>query len=330
MQAPSPEDITTIWSNASTSNSDIQIIVVIPTFKRPDHVITTLNSVLAQKTDRPFAIVVMDNHAEGGEGAAVSADLLKQHTVPATVILAHRRGNCAAYNAGFHIGMEHFPSAKWIQIIDDDEIARPDWLEKMADIAEKTNADCTGAPQHPIFPDGTSRHWINHAVFRPPYEGSGEVPILYSSGNVMIKTDLLRVHGYPWLDERFNFLGGGDSDFYSRTKADGATFAWQSDGGVDETTPARRTELSWLNSRSLRNGSISAAIQQKASRSMADGLKRIVKTCLLLAASPYRSLILFVKTKSLTMALNPMNVALGRLLMEFGFANEQYRAAEKN
>ena len=330
MQAPQPEDITTVWSNANGANSGVEIIVVIPTFKRPEHIITTLNSVLGQKTNRKFAIVVMDNHAEGGEGAAVSTKLLNSHAVPATVILAHRRGNCAAYNAGFHIGLEHFPSAKWIQIIDDDEIARPDWLEKMAELAEQTDADCTGAPQHPIFPEGTSRKWIGHAVFRPPYETSGPVPILYSSGNVMIKTELLRTHGHPWLDERFNFLGGGDSDFYSRTKANGATFAWQSDGGVDETTPARRTELSWLNSRSLRNGSISAAIQQKASRSVTDNLKRFVKTCLLLAASPYRSLILFVKTRSLTMALNPMNVALGRLLMEFGFANEQYRAAEKN
>lgn len=330
MQAPLPEDITTVWSNATDANSHVEIIVVIPTFKRPEHIVTTLNSVLAQQTSRKFAIVVMDNHAEGGEGAAVSTQLLKAHTVPATVILAHRRGNCAAYNAGFHTGLDHFPSAKWIQIIDDDEIARPDWLERIAKVAEQTDADCTGAPQHPIFPKGTSRKWIEHAVFRPPYDHSGPVPILYSSGNVMIKTDLLRTHGHPWLDERFNFLGGGDSDFYSRTKADGATFAWQSDGGVDETTPARRTELSWLNSRSLRNGSISAAIQQKASKSLSNSLKRIVKTCLLLFASPYRSLILFVKTRSLTMALNPMNVALGRLLMEFGFANEQYRAAEKN
>lgn len=330
MQAPQPQDITVVWSNASDLQSDVEIIVVIPTFKRPEHIITTLNSVLAQNTKRPFAIVVMDNHAEGGEGATVSAELLKEKSVPATVILAHRRGNCAAYNAGFYIGLEHFPNTKWIQIIDDDEIAHSDWLEKMATIAEQTDADCTGAPQHPIFPEGVTRKWIDHAVFRPPYEQSGPVPILYSSGNVMIKTELLRKHGYPWLDERFNFLGGGDSDFYSRTKSNGATFAWQSDGGVDETTPARRTELSWLNSRSLRNGSISAAIQQKAARSFSDNLKRIVKTCLLLAASPYRSLILFVKTRSLTMALNPMNVALGRLLMEFGFANEQYRAAEKN
>ena len=99
---------------------------------------------------------------------------------------------------------------------------------------------------------------------------------------------------------------------------------------MEETTPLRRTEMSWLNSRSLRNGSISALIQKRAARNSAQHLMRILKTLLLLGASPYRSLILFVNKRSLIIALNPMNSALGRVLMKFGFANEQYRAADKN
>ena len=133
-----------------------------------------------------------------------------------------------------------------------------------------------------------------------------------------------------FFDEVFNFLGGGDSDFFDRCKRQGAVFAWCAEAGVEESTPLRRTELSWLNSRSLRNGSISALIQKRSARSTTDHLARILKSLLLLAASPYRSLTLFVNKRSLIMALNPMNVALGRLLMEFGFANEQYRAADKN
>ena len=328
--APKSEEITITWSNAPIPPTDVELVVTIPTFKRPEHLLVTLNSVLAQITTIKFAIVVMDNHPEGSEGAKVAPNLLKTHNIPSTIILAHRRGNCAAYNAGFYTALETYPNAKWIQVIDDDEIAPPDWLESMVSVAQNSGATFTGAPQHPIFDKDTDHKWLRHPVFRPPYDSDGPVPILYSSGNVLISTKLLREHGYPWLDERFNFLGGGDSDFYSRCKSSGAKFAWAANAGVDETTPKRRTELSWLNSRSLRNGSISSLIQQKAALSIGDHFKRIVKTCLLLAASPYRSLILFVKERSLTMALNPMNVALGRLLMEFGFANEQYRAADKN
>ena len=329
-QPPGKKDISVVWQHHARPADEIELVVTLPTFKRPEHLRTTLRSVVAQSTNTPYAIVVMDNHADAAEGAAAAQKLLAEEDISATVILAHRRGNCAAYNAGFHTALTTYPNARWIQIIDDDEIAHPDWLEKQIAVAENCGADFCGAPQHPIFDGGQHQDWQNHPVFQPPFHTTGPVPILYSSGNVLISTKRLRHHQHPWLDEVFNFLGGGDSDFFSRCKADGATFAWCSEAGVDESTPLRRTELSWLNSRSLRNGSISALIQKRAAGSALDHIKRIVKSCLLLAASPYRSLILFVNKGSLIMALNPMNVALGRLLMEFGFANEQYRAADKN
>ncbi|MEP0942513.1 MAG: glycosyltransferase family A protein [Rhizobiaceae bacterium] len=329
-QPPGKSDITIVWQNQPIETEDIQLVVVVPTFKRPEHLQITLNSVIEQTTQRAYAIVVMDNHPEGSQGARAAEELLIGSNLNATVILAHRRGNCAAYNAGFHTALTTYPHAKWIQIIDDDEIAHPQWLERQVITAEQTGADFCGAPQHPVFDGGQHQDCQRHPVFEPPFKSTGLVPILYSSGNVLLSTNKLRQHQHPWLDEVFNFLGGGDSDFFDRCKHQGARFAWCAEAGVDETTPLRRTELSWLNSRSLRNGSISALIQKRRARSAPDHLKRIVKSLLLLAASPYRSLTLFVNKRSLIMALNPMNVALGRLLMEFGFANEQYRAADKN
>ncbi|MCJ8310411.1 MAG: glycosyltransferase [Hyphomicrobiales bacterium] len=329
-QPPGESDITITWQHHATDPQSIELVVVLPTFKRPDHLRITLQSVINQTTPKPYAIVVMDNHPEGSQGAVAAEELLKESEVSATIILAHRRGNCAAYNAGFHTALSTYEHARWIQIIDDDEIAHPDWLENQVATAERLGVDFCGAPQHPIFDGGRHQDWQRHPVFEPPFKSSGQVPILYSSGNVLLSTERLREHQHPWLDEVFNFLGGGDSDFFDRCKRRGARFGWCAEAGVDETTPLRRTELSWLNSRSLRNGSISALIQKRAARSMTDHAARIIKSSLLLAASPYRSLTLFVNKRSLIMALNPMNVALGRLLMEFGFANEQYRAADKN
>ncbi len=313
-----------------TDDDPVRVVVVIPTFRRPDHLKRTLQSVLDQISPPPFAIIVMDNDPDDREGAQAASDLLAKADRPSTTIIAKRRGNCAAYNAGFEVALARYPSATHVQIIDDDEIASPNWLARMLQQADKTGADCVGGPQVPVFEPGANEAMMRHPVFQPPYATAGAVPVLYSSGNVLISTILLRKHGAPWLDEAFNFLGGGDSDFFSRTKSEGARFAWEADAPVMETTPARRSEASWLNARSLRNGSISAAIQRKAARGMADHIKRLAKTFALLGLSPYRAFILFLKTGSPTIALDPMNVALGRLLMEFGFANEQYRAAEKN
>ena len=313
-----------------TNAEPVRVVVVIPTFRRPDHLRRTLQSVIDQIAPPAYAIVVTDNDPSGHEGATAAADMLTGADRSSTTIIAKRRGNCAAYNAGFEVALAHYPTATSIQIIDDDELASPHWLTRMVLRAEANGADCVGAPQIPAFEAGADDAMLRHPVFQPPYETAGPVPILYSSGNVLLSTALLREHGAPWLDEAFNFLGGGDSDFFSRVKAKGARFAWEPDAPVTETTPARRSEASWLNARSLRNGSISAAIQRKAASSLADHIERVAKTAALVGLSPYRAFILFLKTGSPTVALDPMNVALGRLLMEFGFANEQYRAAENN
>ena len=45
---------------------------------------------------------------------------------------------------------------------------------------------------------------------------------------------------FPFLDLAFNFMGGGDSDFISRSVVKGFTIAWCAEARVRETVPARR------------------------------------------------------------------------------------------
>ena len=327
--APSRGDVEIAWTSAHDPAS-IRLAVTLPTFRRPEQVVRTLRSVVAQAAPVPFAVVVMENETEAAEGAAAATRYLAGAGVPATVVLANRRGNCAAYNAGWHVSLMRHVNLEWVLVIDDDELARPGWIAAMLETAEATRADMVGAPQWPVFETGADLRMADHPVFRPPYGETRAVPILFSSGNVLIRADRLRRHGYPWLDEGFNFLGGGDSDFYAREKVRGARFAWCAEGGVDETIPARRTELSWLNARALRNGTISALIQKRAARSRIDHARRIAKSLALLVASPWRALLLAARTGSPAHGLAHMNVALGRCLAEGGFSNEQYRAADRN
>lgn len=326
---PASGDVEIAWASAHDP-LDVRLAVALPTFRRPRQVVETLRSVVSQASPIPFAVVVMENETQGAEGAAAARAFLGDHDVPAVVVLANRRGNCAAYNAGWHVSLERYTKLEWVLVIDDDELARPGWIATMLATAAATGADMVGAPQHPVFEAGSDEAMADHPVFRPPYERTGPVPILYSSGNVLIRADRLRHHGYPWLDEGFNFLGGGDSDFYDRERRRGARFAWCAQGGVDETIPARRTQLSWLNARALRNGTISALIRRRAAAGRADHARRVVHSLALLAASPWRSLWLAGRTRSPAHGLTHMNVALGRLLAEVGFANEQYRAADRN
>jgi len=95
--------------------------------------------------------------------------------------------------------------------------------------------------------------------------------------------------------------------------------------------PARRTEADWIRARSLRNGVISTLVERRKRAGTPFGRARVVlKSLALLAASPFRALLRLVRTRSTMTVLYPVHVALGRVLAEFGYANEQYRQPEKN
>ncbi|MCD1643799.1 glycosyltransferase family 2 protein [Aurantimonas coralicida] len=306
------------------------IVVTLPTFRRPEHLLKTLASLAAQRTTRPFAVIVMENDAEGRAGLDAARPLFADGQLNGLVLIAHERGNCAAYNAGWQTALTRFPAMRHLLVIDDDEIADPDWIDRLVATSDRLDADIVGGPQVPVFEDGASTRYARHPVFTPHYSETGAVPILYSSGNVAIRRRVLETIGAPFLDTAFNFIGGGDSDFYTRCRQRGFSFGWCAEAPVLETTPARRTEFSWLNARGLRNGAISSIIERRQTSGRRNGLRRVAKSAALLAASPLRSAGLALRTRSPVIGLYHMQVALGRLMAEFGWVNEQYRRPEQN
>ncbi|TFF21970.1 glycosyltransferase [Jiella endophytica] len=309
--------------------STVEAVVTLPTFRRPAHLLATLASLRAQRGAPNFAVVVMENDAEGRAGLNAARPLFEGGTIAGLVLVAHERGNCSAYNAGWQTALERFPAMRHLLVIDDDEIAAEDWIAQMVATAETLGVDIVGGPQLPRFEEGARTFTERHPVFLPPYVTTGRVPILYSSGNVVIARRVLDAMEAPFLDTAFNFIGGGDSDFYSRCRERGFTFGWCAEAPVYETVPARRTEFSWLNARGLRNGAISAIIERRRSGGRG-AARRTAKSFALLAASPFRSLKLGLGTGSATIGLYHCQVAVGRLLAEFGRVNEQYRQPEHN
>ena len=92
----------------------VQIAVIIPTFKRPEHLEKTLLSVADQTTLRRFAAVVVENHAAGSEGAAVAARVFSQGLASGICIIEPRQGNCKAYNAAWSFARARLPDVPLI------------------------------------------------------------------------------------------------------------------------------------------------------------------------------------------------------------------------
>lgn len=309
----------------------IAAVVTVPTFRRPDQLLATLASLREQQTPIPFAVVVIENEAEERSGAAAAAPLFETDALRGLVIVAHERGNCNAYNAGWRTALDTFPAFRHLLVIDDDETADPRWLERMVEASARHDADIVGGPQVPVFAEPGHQAWSEHPVFAPPYRASGRVPALFSSGNLLIARQVLDAMPQPFLDPRFNFLGGGDSDFLSRAAAKGFRLAWCAEAPVLETVPARRVEADWVRARSLRNGAISTLVEKgRRSGEPLGGLRVLAKSLALLAASPLRAARRLASTGSTRTAAYPVHVAVGRVMAEFGYWNEQYRQPEKN
>lgn len=325
-----PESFAVLAASPGETLAGIESVVCVPTFRRPDLLEATLRSLAAQQGGHDFAIIVVENEGVERAGAIRAAALLAAGLFKGLVIVEPRQGNCKAYNAAWRCALTRFPALRQVLGIDDDETAQPLWLDAFLRAANEAPAELFGGSVTPEFEDA-ARAWLKaHPVFRSHYAASGPVPMLYSSANYLIRREVLERLGFPFLDEDFDFTGGGDTDFFTRAKAAGFRFWWVQEAAQRETMPARRSEFRWISARALRNGAISAAIERREHPGLAGRLRVLIKSLALLAASVPRGIALGLETRSGVIGLYHAQVAIGRLLSEIGVRNEQYRKPETN
>jgi GT2 family glycosyltransferase len=315
----------------ATSNSldpSAGIVVCIPSFRRPQHLRLTLESLAHQRTDRRFAVVIVENDASRCEGVPVATEFLRAGRFPGLCVVEPRQGNCQAINAAFETALAMFPAATDFLMIDDDEIASPDWLEQMVRAAEVTGADVVGGPVLQNFDDDIKGGLQRHPAFLPAYDKSGPVPIIYGCGNCLIKRPVFARLASPAFDLRFNFLGGGDVDFFTRCRRRGMKFHWVAEAVINETVPDNRTRPSWLALRGLRIGAINYHVQRKVAQTPWSRVRLLAKMLALLPLSLVRAVRLFLIEHRALIALHPMIVAVGGALAAIGIEPQPYKASK--
>jgi GT2 family glycosyltransferase len=304
------------------------IVVCIPCFRRPQHLRRTLESLAHQRTDRRFAVVLVENDASACGSVPVATEFLRAGKFPGLCVVEPQQGNCHAINAAFETAQAMFPAAAHFLMIDDDEIASKDWLELMVRVAEVTGADVVGGPVLQRFDDDMKRGLQRHPAFLPAYDTSGPVPIIYGCGNCLIKRPVFERLASPAFDLRFNFLGGGDVDFFTRCRRGGMKFHWVAEAVIIETVPNNRTHPGWLALRGLRIGAINYHVQRKAARTPWLRAKLLAKVLALLPLSLVRATRLFLTEHKALIALHPMIVAAGGALAAVGIEPQPYKASK--
>lgn len=316
-----------IVASSRVIDLSVGIVVCIPCFRRPQHLRLTLDSLVSQRTPRSFAVVMVENDAARRESAPVAAEYLADGRLQGICLVEKRQGNCQAINAAFETAQALFPAATRFLMIDDDEIASSDWLELMVRTAEATGADVVGGPVLPVF-DDDSQPWLSrHPAFCPAYDYSGAVPLIYGCGNCLITRAVFDRFDRPAFDLRFNFLGGGDCDFFVRCRDAGMMFHWTAEAVITETVPQSRTSLGWIAKRGLRIGAINYRVQSKAAQSASARMLVFAQMVGRLPLSLVRAVGLLTSSKTVV-AMHPVMVALGSVLAAFGIEPKPYEASK--
>ncbi len=327
--ATAKADASRAWAAASASlDTSISTVVCIPCFRRPQHLRLTLESLARQRTGRRFAVVIVENDASACGSVPVAAEFLASGKFQGLCVVEPKQGNCHAINAAFETALATFPAAANFLMIDDDEIASPDWLELMLRAAEASGADVVGGPVFPNFDDERKRGLRRHPAFYPAYEVSGPVPVIYGCGNCLITRPVFAGLTSPAFDLRFNFLGGGDTDFFVRCRQAGLKFHWAAEAVITETVPTSRTGPGWLALRALRIGAINYHVQRKLARTTWSRARLFAKMLALVPQSLLLAVRLFLREHKALIALHPIIVAAGSALAAIGIEPQPYKASK--
>jgi len=309
-------------------DSSVATVVCIPAFRRPRLLRETLESLAKQRAGQPFAVVIVDNDAMASESVPVAREFFDSGRLGGLCLVEPRQGNCHAINAAFETALTTFPNARHFLMIDDDEIASPDWLTLMIRAAESTGADVVGGPVWPVFDDAAKQTLERHPAFKPAYDVSGAVPMIYGCGNCLVARSVFEQLGTPAFDLRFNFLGGGDVDFFTRCRRAGMRFHWAAEAVITETVPEARSRPRWLALRGLRIGAINYHVQRKVARTPLSRAKLLAKVLALMPLSLLRAARLAAIEHKALIALHPIIVAIGGALAVIGIEPHQYMASK--
>jgi len=301
-----------------------QAIVCVPTYRRPALLQKTLKSLVDQVVDVRFAVVVVDNDSKNRAGKAVADAFFASGALRGICVVEDRRGNCFAINRAFSTARETYRQTEFFLMIDDDEVAEPTWLQRLVSAAKDNNADLVGGPVVRRF-DSKPETWaIRHPLFSTFRAPTGPISTLYGSGNCLIRRHVFESLDDPNFDLRFNFLGGGDMDFFTRCGLLGFRAYWDSEAIAIETVPASRMNMNWLLLRGFSTGVINYTIDRKRRPGGVGFVTLLTKNVISLGLSIGRAAHLYWKTRHWLPASFPICVSIGRTLGAVGLAPAPY------
>ena len=198
------------------------VSVVICTYHRADLLAKAIASLIEQRVDFEYEIVVVDNSSSDHTQDVIGAAIVDS-PIPIRSVIEHTPGISAARNRSIREAR-----GEWIASIDDDEIADPNWLQQLMIAAQRHAARCVGGRVELQLPSETidALSPVCRDLLGESTLGDCETPytrrITPSTCNVLIHRSVFEeVGGFDEEEKE----GGEDTDLFRRIRQAGIV-AW--------------------------------------------------------------------------------------------------------
>lgn len=147
-----------------------------------------------------------------------------------------------------------------LAMIDDDEIAAPDWLARLDAAMTQDGADAAIGPVRAVYAKDAPR-WMQAAQVHDTWPETGDDgrPLAGHSCNVMIDCTAQPFAGLRF-DPARGQSGGEDTAWFEAARRAGARLTFAGDAWVSEDVPDARATLRWLAKRRYRMGQTHASL----------------------------------------------------------------------
>jgi succinoglycan biosynthesis protein ExoM len=301
------------------------VCLCVPTYRRPNGLRKLLTHIEQLTYPGRLEVIVVDNDAEAGAGAAIVEEVSRTFRFPLTCIVERRRGHTYAYNRAFVTACRATPAPDYVAVLDDDEYPDSNWLTEMVRVALQYDVDIVGGPVFPVF--DAPEHWLAKSnLYAPTRYATGPVSMIYGTGSMLIWRSTLQ----QYLDEPFQhdyaFTGGGDEEFFYRCRRDGRSFAWADEAHAFETTPRSRTTVGYVLRRRFRKGTGATRVEREFAGSFSGAARRWCKGLALIGSGALSlPITAFGGRHAIMRSLILAARGAGRIAAEFGILYEEYR-----
>lgn len=145
--------------------------------------------------------------------------------------------------------------ASHIAMFDDDEILDKNWLIEHINLYNTDEkAFISSGPTYTKFLQKSPAYIRKNNIFKTSTtKKTGTAKESCASGNVFFPVDIMTRSGILF-DEKYNFMGGEDGDFFERASKSGYTIVWNADAINYEMVDESRANLKWILERCYFNG----------------------------------------------------------------------------